>query len=292
MNATMSPTINNARKTLIQRFPLASFFILVYVLTWPFLIVDALGSHGILPFRLPLPLLAVAGYMPTLAALIVTGLTRGRAGIRSWLGKLAIWRVGWVWYLFAIFGLAAASVLTIIIYNLFAGSQPLPILSANTPQFASPLAMVLGIVLLYLQVGLINGEELAWRGFALPRLQARWNALTSSLILGVFWTLFHLPLFFTLSGSAQAGRSFLSFTISTLALTVLYTWMYNHTRGSVLLAYMLHAAANTWTLVFSIDPANSLQSWIMTGLLVVAAVVVLWKDGAENLTRQGDRIKE
>jgi hypothetical protein len=68
--------------------------------------------------------------------------------------------------------------------------------------------------------------------------------------------------------------------------------MYNHTRGSVLLAYMLHAAANTWTLVFSIDPANSLQSWIMTGLLVVAAVVVLWKDGAENLTRQGDRIKE
>jgi uncharacterized protein len=123
MNATMSPSINNARKTIIQRFPLASFFILVYGLTWPFLIVDALGSHNILPFRLPLPILAVTGYMPTLAALIVTGSTRGRAGIRSWLGKLAIWRVSWVWYLFAIFGLAAVSVLTIIIYNSFAGAQ-------------------------------------------------------------------------------------------------------------------------------------------------------------------------
>ena len=167
----------------------------------------------------------------------------------------------------------------------------MPILAANTPHFSGPWATAVWILFLYLQVGWINGEELAWRGYALPRLQARWNALNASLILGVFWTLFHLPLFFTLAGSAQAGRSFASFTISTLALSILYTWMYNHTRGSVLLAYMLHAAANTWTLVFSIEPANALQGWIMTGILVVLAIVVVWREGSENLCRKGTRIK-
>jgi membrane protease YdiL (CAAX protease family) len=291
MTTLLSSSIRDVRKTFVQKYPLLSLFTLVYGLTWPFLIVDALGSRGLLPLRLPLPVLAIAGYMPTLAALIVTGMTAGRKGIRALLGKLAIWRVGGQWYLFAIFGLSAVCVLTILIYNQLAGSNKLPILAANTPHFSGPVAMAVGIVFLYLQVGLINGEELAWRGFALPRLQARWNALNASLILGVFWTLFHLPLFFTLVGSAQAGRSFASFTLSTLALSILYTWMYNHTRGSVLLAYMLHAAANTWTLVFSIEPANALQGWIMTGIIVALAVVVVWLEGAENLNRNSSRIK-
>ena len=109
----------------------------------------------------------------------------------------------------------------------------------------------------FLIVGIVNGEELSWRGFALPRLQAKYNALTSSLILGVIWSLFHLPLFFTLTGPSQTDWSFSSFLLSTVGITILYAWIYNNTRGSVLLAYLFHTAASTWFQVFPLTmPIN------------------------------------
>src|SRR5262245_4267809 len=95
-----------AKESFIQKYPLASFFLLAIGLTWIFMITDALGSHDILPFRLPLPLMVVMGYMPTLAAVIVAGKTQGRDGVRALFRKVLIARVGIVWYLFAIFGLA------------------------------------------------------------------------------------------------------------------------------------------------------------------------------------------
>lgn len=280
------------KETFIRKYPLIGFFLLAIGLTWVFMITDALGSHGILPFRLPLPLMIVMGYMPTLAAVIAAGKTRGREGIRTLFRKLTIARVGVGWYLFAIFGLAVMYIGAILLYNLFHSSMPIPILSKNTPPFSSPFELLPQIIVLFLIVGIVNGEELGWRGFALPRLQTKYNALTASLILGVIWSVFHLPLFFTLTGSSQSDWSFFNFLISTIAMTVLYTWMYNNTRGSVLLAYLFHAAANTWAQVFSIDHANQSLNWIVTGLLVIAAAIVVAATGAEYLSRRSNRIQE
>jgi uncharacterized protein len=280
-----------AKESYIQKNPLLSFFLLAIGLTWIFMITDALGSHNMIPFRLPLPLMVVMGYMPTLAAVIVTGATRGKEGVRALFRKLTIVRVGIGWYLIAIFGLAVMYVLVILFHNLFGNVSPLPILSDKLPPLP-PLQMVLSIVPMFIVIGLINGEELGWRGFALPHLQTKYNALTSSLLLGVIWTIFHLPLFFTVTGSSQADWSFVSFLISTVAMSVLYTWLYNNTRGSVLMAYLFHAAANTWSQVFSIDHANPLVGWSMTGLLVLAAVAVVLTSGAENLSRKTTRIQE
>ena len=275
----------------IQKHPLAAFFLLVFGLTWPFMIVDALGSHEILPFRLPMPLMVVMGYMPTLAAVIVTGKMQGKEGIRALFKKLLIARVGLHWFTLAIFGYAAICAGAIGLANLF-GKSSTPFLSENLPQFSSPVEAVLSIAVMFIVISLVNGEELAWRGFALPRLQAKYNALTSSLILGVIWGLFHLPLFFTLTGSSQAGASFVGFLISTISLTVIFTWMYNHTRGSVLLAYLLHGAINTWTRIFAIDHnANPLVSGSMTGLTLLVAVVLVVTLGAENLSRNQKRIQ-
>jgi membrane protease YdiL (CAAX protease family) len=291
MSEIANPSIQ-PKETLIRKYPLISFFVLAIGLTWIFMITDALGSHGILPFRLPLPLMLVMGYMPTLGAVIVAGQTKGREGVRALFRKLLIWRVGIGWYLLAIFGLILVYVPAILIYNRFSGGTPVPLLSKNTPPFNSPLELVPQIVLLFFIVGIINGEELAWRGFALPRLQAKHNALTASLILGVIWSIFHLPLFFTLTGSSQSDWSFTNFLVTTVALTVLYTWMYNNTRGSVLLAYLFHASANTWTQVFSIDHADPTLRWVTTGLLVAAAVIVVVTAGTENLSRKNTRIQE
>jgi membrane protease YdiL (CAAX protease family) len=279
------------KKSLLEKYPLTAFFLLAIGLTWIFMIADALGSHGILPFRLPLTLLLVMGYMPTLAAILVAGKTEGKEAIRALLSKLLIVRVGLGWYIFAIFGLAVLYVVVILLHNVLAGSEALPILSANTPPLP-PLQLAVSILPMFLVIGIVNGEELAWRGFALPRLQAKYNALTASLILGVIWTLFHLPLFFTVTGSSQAGWSFTSFLISTLAMSVLYTWMFNNTRGSVLLAYMLHASANTWSQVVSMDHANGLVGWMLAGVLVLTALIIVGLTGADNLSRKATRIQE
>jgi len=109
----------------------------------------------------------------------------------------------------------------------------------------SPLKLALSIVPMFILIGIVNGEELAWRGFAMPRLQAKYNALNSSIIKGAIWAVFHLPLFFTATSSSQADETFIGFLVSNVAITFLYTWILNNTHGSVLLAYLFHAASNT-----------------------------------------------
>jgi membrane protease YdiL (CAAX protease family) len=273
----------------IETYQVPIVFLLVLGLTWPFMIWDALSSHDILPFRLPLPVMLMQSYMPTLAAVIVTGLISGRAGIRALFRKLLITRVGLKWYAFAVFGIAAICMAAILLGNLFGPSPAASILSEGMPPLSRPVELLLTVAFYFILTGILTGEELAWRGFALPRLQAKYNALLSSVILSVPFTLFHLPLFFDAENNMG---SFASFAIRAVALTILFTWLYNHTRGSVLLAYIMHAAFNTWTRVFSIDPGNSFQDWTMTVVMVVVAAIVVAVSGAENLSRTNSRITE
>jgi len=92
--------------------------------------------------------------------------------------------------------------------------------------------------------------------------------------------------------SSQADTPFIGFLLSTISLTIIFTWMYNHTRGSVLLAYLLHGAANTWTRIFAISHnANPLVSGTMTGLTLLVAVLLVITFGTENLSRNQKRIQ-
>src|SRR5512147_473879 len=151
------------------------------------LVADALGSHGILPFRLPLPLMLVQGHMPTLAVVLMAGWLNGREGIRAVFRKLLIVRVGFRWYAFAIFSFFVICIAAVLLANRFGPLPALPILSNSS---VGPVELVLNAVLLIIVSGVISGEEFAWRGFALPRLQAKYSALTSSLILAVPWVVF------------------------------------------------------------------------------------------------------
>lgn len=288
--SVLTTTKNNVSDSFIERYQIPILFLLVLGLTWPFMIVDVLGSHGILPFRVPVILWLVMGYMPTLAAVIVTGLTQGKEGVRTLFKKFLIARVGVKWYLFAIFGLAVTAIVTVILGNQFGATTNNPLIKAEIAA-AGPIAILLNATLMFLVRGILNGEEFAWRGVALPRLQTKYNALTSSLILSIPWILFHLPLFFT-KGSTQENMSILCYAIQLAATSILFTWMYNNTKGSVLLAYILHASMNTWTEFFTIDAGNAFQGWILTGVIVALAVVVLIFSGAQNLSRTNTRIQE
>jgi uncharacterized protein len=289
MTTSALTTDNPHSGSLLEKYQVPIVFLLVLGLTWPFMIWDMLASQDILPFRLPVPVMLMQSYMPTLAAVIVTGLISGRTGIRALFRKLFIARVGFKWYGFAVFGIAAICVAAILLGNQFGPSPAASILSEGMPPRSRSVELLLTVAFYFILTGVLNGEEFAWRGFALPRLQSKYNALVSSVILSVPFTLFHLPLFFD---PAMNMGPFASFAIRAIALTILFTWLYNHTRGSVLLAYFMHGAFNTWTRVFSIDPGNSFQDWMMTVVMVILAASVVAVSGVENLSRTNSRITE
>jgi membrane protease YdiL (CAAX protease family) len=268
----------------VQRHTLPVFFIMVLLLTWPLQVVDALGSHGLLPFRVPIlyQILFVA-YMPMVAAVVVEGMTEGKAGIKALLQKVLIWRVGMGWYIFAIFGFALFCGGAVVLAKLLS-TEAIPLLGQEVAN-SSGVKMLLMVPLLFLVVTVINGEELAWRGFALPRLQERHSALTSSLLLGLVWVLFHLPLFLTSTGFPLDVLGILSRSIQLVGASVIFTWLYNHTRGSVLLAYLLHGSANTWTRVFPISESSAMVGWLLTALICLFAFFLLVVFGPTHLRR-------
>ncbi len=292
MSTSVLTTNTTRSNSLASKYPIVLFIFLAYALTWPFLIIEVLASHQLISFELPMPIMILQAFMPGLAAVVVTGLISGKAGIRALLGKLLVARVGFRWYAFALFSLAVVCVTAIVLNNLF-GTSVAPFLSTKMPPFSGPIELLVNIVVLLIFSAIFNSEEIGWRGFALPRLQSKYNALTSSLILSIPWLFFHLPLFFK-QGSSQADSSFIGYGIGIIAQTVIFTWMYNNTRGSVLLATLLHASSNTWTQIFSInsDATNHFLAWMMTLVTVVIAVIVTMTSGAENLSRTNTRIQE
>lgn len=276
------------RQSFVQKNPLAAFVLLAFGLSWPFLIADALGSWGMIPFRLPLSgpgilITLFMAYSPTIAAFIVTGMTSGKDGIRRLFGRILRWRAGIQWYLIVLLGIPLLYLLALQIDILLGGSaKPLP-------PGGLPMAAI-GALVMFLVNGLVNGEEFAWRGFALPRLQAKYSALASSLILGCVWVLFHLPLFFTKGGGAGGNMSetpFVAFVLIILSGSVLVTWLFNNTRGSVFFAYLFHAASNTWPGVFASATPGGTIFWIHAAIFSLAAVIVVIVYGPSCLSRTG-----
>jgi membrane protease YdiL (CAAX protease family) len=131
------------------------------------------------------------------------------------------------------------------------------------------------------------GEELGWRGFALPRLQARHGALRASVALGVVWALWHLPLF-AVPGAPQGQVPFSLFLAQAVALSVLFAWAYNGTSGSLPIVLLLHASVNTWAGALRILPeaTGSLLPWLLaTALACVVAVALVLAYGPSTLSQ-------
>jgi membrane protease YdiL (CAAX protease family) len=233
---------------MIGRHQLVAFFALAYAFAWSLSLLTSVS--------LAFGFLALFG--PAAAALIVAALAEGRAGVRDLLGRLAIWRVGPGWYAVAL-GLPALLSLLVVGLGIALGA-PAEIRFSDL----SPLTLTLFL--------LVVGEELGWRGFALPRLQARFGALGASLVLGLLWAAWHLPNQL-IPGLEVYGYGFPAFAAYVVAMTVLFTWLAVHTRGSVLLAWLFHGAINT--LIF-VDPAVGLvQRWWLSAAVYGAATLLV-----------------
>jgi uncharacterized protein len=252
--------------SLVRRHPLITFFVLTYALAWIVWVPRAAG--------VPLGVVGQAWtWAPAIAALLAAALTGGRDAVRELGARLVRWRVGWQWYLVVILGPAVFSLVVAGLYVLLGGSW-----SAAAPAAIreGPLMMLpLFLVILTLTDGL--GEELAWRGFALPRLLSRHNALVASLILGVLWGLWHLPLVWT-EGATLYQQPVWLFLLDITAKSVLFTWVFLHTRGSVLLAMLFHGATNLFVVSPMLPSTGDMTLPLLAAgakwVLVVVVIVV------------------
>ncbi|MBO0686442.1 MAG: CPBP family intramembrane metalloprotease [Candidatus Dormibacteraeota bacterium] len=245
---------------------LVPFFLLTIALTIPFWVLGAVSGLQLLP---GLPVAALAAFCPAAAAAILVDRRRGAAGVLALLKRSVDLRLT-LW-------LAPTLLLMPLVMALSYGLQRLVGEPVPPPQITLSSAAVLVVVTLVAALG----EELGWSGYAIDPMQARWGALAAALGMGAFWAAYHF------AGLAQAHRSVLwiaEWTVGTVALRVIITWLYNNTGGSVLTAALFHMTINVTWLLFPVAGSHYDPGVTSAILAVVAALVVVgW--GPRTLVR-------
>jgi membrane protease YdiL (CAAX protease family) len=254
--------------SVVKQHPIITFFVLAFALSWwpiPFY------AAGLVPAT-------IVGFGPFLAALVVLAVAQGKTGVVGLLRRIVRWRVGFRWYAVAL-GLpvvisGAAAALNVLLFGAQASSA---VLSGWTGLFST-----FALLLLIPGIG-GSWEEPGWRGYALPRLQAGRSALSASLILGVVWASWHLPLM-------VIGEIQLTDPVVVVAWTVVFTWLFNNTGGSVLLAMLMHNMNNVvsggfFSAMFSGADWVS-HGWLLAVLWCAVAILVVIVAGPAHLSRK------
>ena len=208
-------------------------------------------------------------FMPGLVAISLTAKAGGTTGLQALFERVLRWQVGLQWYVFAAGYMLAIRLVAAVVQRIATGQWP---------QF-SHIAWYALVAVTIISLPVQAGEEIGWRGYALPRLGPRIGYAGGSVLLGVMWALWHFPTFYLFPGNGNYGQSFPLFLVGVTAISVAMAWLYLHTNGSVLLACVMHSAIDqTPEIVTSgmavIGPLainTTLISWITLLLLWIAA---------------------
>ena len=247
------------------------FFVAVFTLSWG-LWIAANGIAAELPRK---SLVLLGTFAPAIVALGLTAQALGQRGVIALLRRLVIWQVPLRWYLYAAGYFVVIKLVVAMVYRAATGAWP---------TFGSePWILMLAATLASTLLGGQAGEEIGWRGYALPRLTTRFGLGAASVILGILWACWHLPLFYILSGDT-VGQYFPLYMLQVTALSVAMSWLYVRTGGSLLLVMLMHAAVNnTKDIVpsaeaLATDPwalSHSLVAWLTASLLWLCAIYIL-----------------
>ncbi len=256
---------------ILKRHALLTYFVLVYVLSWACWIPSAISQDTTHPFSLSL--IGLGSITPSLVGILLTALFSGKSGLGALFRRLGQVRAPLIWY-------AVVLSLLPVLWLVAVGVPTLLGLATITFAWSGFIAIRA------LPPGLT--EELGWRGFALPRLQASLPAFVASLLLGVLWGLWHLPLLITfgLPLTAAGLVQFIFFVLMITAWAVLFTWVYNNTRGSLFLMALFHSVPNI--VMSTIVGNNGIGSVLYVILLWVAVTIVVVRAGAARLSRSSD----
>lgn len=261
------------RRFAAQR-PMLLFGILACALSW-LLWIPILMGNAAEPSPITTLFVILGGFGPLLAAVLVAGLSEGRAGLRAWRDRVLRFRVPWTAYAFALLWPIGAALLSGVL------SGPLGLTFPedwqSPPLSAYPVAFVF--------VLLLGGgqEEPGWRGFALPLLLKQQTPLAASLVVGALWAFWHLPLFVA-PGTPQSEMSLLLYVPHVLVMSVIFTWLYLIGRGSAWLAMLLHAGLNAVTSWIPISGGGTGWMILLLAIEVLTAAILIVGYGARRFT--------
>lgn len=261
---------------------LIRFFLLVYAVSWVLFGAAAWVSERLGPGASPglAPLLFLPGaFGPGLVAIWLTARAEGRPGLRALLRPVLQGDVPGRWYLFAITYMAAIKLAVAVAYRVALGAWP---------RFGGESVAVIAVALVF-STPFQAGEEIGWRGFALPRMATGMGLRWASVLLGVIWATWHLPLFF-IPVTDTYHQSFPLYLAQVTALSVAAAWLWERAGRSLLLVMLMHSAVNQ---TVGLVPSASAQA---TGALStrpttvgILTVVLLWLCAGYLLARMPGR---
>ncbi|MEV6276235.1 type II CAAX endopeptidase family protein [Nocardia sp. NPDC051832] len=247
--------------------PIIVYFTLAFVLTWMWWIPAALIERGTLPLDLPwLALMIPGGLGPLLAALICASTACGGTGIRPFLRRAFHWRATPRLYLLATAGMAA----------MVLGTLPIQLLAGATWDSAGALAGLAALAPMFAFTFLLGGgidEEFGWHGYALPALQSLLPPWSANLLLGILWSLWHLPLWWN-PAVAQHNLNYPLYLLSTTGFALVLGWLYNISHGNVMLIVTAHTFAN---LAYGLQAAaiDPVYQWIDVTVMSASGLLAL-----------------
>jgi membrane protease YdiL (CAAX protease family) len=220
----------------------------------------------------------LGGFVPSGVALALTAIKEGRAGMRAIWKRMRQVNIGWRWYLAAVGVVLLTTAGQITINRLLGHGFDISLFVAQ-----------LGSLVPLLFLGPLS-EEIGWRGYALDRLQARWNPLVSSLFLGLVWALWHGPLF-AMPGTSQheLAMPFIGFILSLMAVSIVYTGLHTHTGGSIWMAIFFHWIGTYGMQVVStgITRSPGYNRLEYLPVIVIAVVLVVWWKPWKKRSQEG-----
>lgn len=268
--------------TYVKKYPALSMLILAMIIAFTPALAVATGL-------LPPAWSQLSAFSSSLAGIVLVLIEGRKGGLRELLSRALIWRVGIQWWIFALFFMVVPAVATPYLYHLLGGGP------AVDWSGLKPLYTVVPSTIFFTFAAGI-AEEFGWRGFLLPRLQTRHNALVSALIVGVVWSTWHIPLYF-IKGEMQYELrlqgglllSILGYSVWIFAHSIQFTWLFNNTRGSVLMAAVLHGATNAWSAYFGVNklPFNGIL--ILAIVSAMISVIIAGTAGTNELSRRFHR---
>ena len=250
-------------KKLIQKFPIFSFYVLAYALTWMIAVPLMWSKRGWVSWDLPHSLEGLAAFGPFAAALISTALIGGKQAIRSLLANCVHWRFPVIWWLVTLLSPFVILGLAILLTPADVASDA----QQNIGAFILSTAFLELVIVGGLYQGL--GEEPGWRGFALPKLRAKYGPLLASLVLFPVWLCWHLPAFVA-RPEFNLG-AWLGFSLGILSAAIWLTWIYDATR-SALTAIVWHLLINV---ARGIAMVVSMQTFLLFGQVVAGTALII-----------------
>ena len=245
------------------------FILFTFILTWSVEVPAALTKYGYVNIGISKGLQTICTLSPGLVAIILTAIVFKRAGLKFLLNAIIWWRVKFKWYLIIIILGIALCGISLLVFDSIYQQNNIPDAPYN---FVFYFILILPLSALW--------EEIGWRGFLLPALQKKYSPLKASLLIGFVWGLWHLPVYLAINPYGDKTIVYFLFMfIGCFALSIIETWLYNSTMGSLFICILFHNAINTSAAYFygnlKGNEFRPLIIWI--ALLVVTAIVICFK---------------